>query len=922
MASEDLKKAIDELLKKKTKRIVTGTVRTGRRTDILTVGKQGRYIRYRAPKGGDVSDIALLPTIKSAILHSKGGKIQVRKRDYKEKVRRRKISTLICLVLDTSSSMVMDAKMRGIKDALNEMMLDAYQKRDRISLVIAYGRSADVVLPFTGSVEKGQQFIDQIQFGGTTPLAAGLRRGLENLRSKIRIEKDTNPLLVVVTDGIANTPLVPGEDVTGELRETCAIIERTGIPTLIIDVSIDGSSMAKEIARLSDGRYFKIDHGDALDTPVQLQEVMKFDNVLDIVSMALVDPDLKGIVFKKEDRETVTRVLEFLDSLAIEFKAVSDCQSGCDPGDPDAFCYSCRLKYGDVSGEGLEIPSTLRTYPIVSLDSMGTKEELMGEIFVRFLSTPSYLNKVNRGILFIKDIDLLEPEVAEILVDALRTREYTLEKNGMRMTFPTKFTVVGTLNGKENESLRKLKDQITIMVDTDKEEDLEYRTKYIQYQKDFDADPANFEARLDRKRRERVFEIIKARKILPDVNTPELLDLAIEQMGAELSDEDCFPPKLKSLARIIAAKKLNTEVSEREAVEAIEMMRRQERLRPGNLRLAPHMVPFIKIAESVAEAEIVRDKIVSMLVAKDEIGGLMIKGFDEDAVRTALRSLQDMNFNILVPEGCKVGCDPERPSSFCASCRLKFENDELELGERPMPIVFLPRNIGLKHLKGEIFVNYVVSPNLLTRANRGIVFIEDIDELSPEVADAMAQVMSTGKNTLEKGSVIVENPCRVLVVATTSEDDAEIHPIIMNHMAAIIEASDEDRTLKRLKSLQYLEEFGTNPEMFSEMVLRSDSVNVKAVQEGQEIIGEVSISDAQLDLIARICNEFGVEGNSTEFNVEKVAKTLTAVRGEKRVNDRDIITAARMVIPLASLSSEEMQNFISKSLREMVLQHA
>ena len=152
MASGDLKKIMTTLLHQKSKRIVTGTVKSGRRTDIMTVGSQGRYLKSRPPKTSDVSDIAILPTIQAAIMHSQGGKIEVKKRDYREKVRRRRISTLICMVLDASSSMVMDAKMKGIKDALGELMLDAYQKRDRISLVSCYGRNAEVVLPFTSSM--------------------------------------------------------------------------------------------------------------------------------------------------------------------------------------------------------------------------------------------------------------------------------------------------------------------------------------------------------------------------------------------------------------------------------------------------------------------------------------------------------------------------------------------------------------------------------------------------------------------------------------------------------------------------------------------------------------------------------------------------------------------------------------------------
>ena len=97
---------------------------------------------------------------------------------------------------------------------------------------------------------------------------------------------------------------------------------------------------------------------------------------------------------------------------------------------------------------------------------------------------------------------------------------------------------------------------------------------------------------------------------------------------------------------------------------------------------------------------------------------------------------------------------------------------------------------------------------------------------------------------------------------------------------------------------------------------------MEAVIKGQELLPEVEILDSQLDLIARMCNEFGVEGNSTEFNVEKIAKSLTAMRGDKKVTDADIILAAKMVLPLASLATPEMQELISRSLKEMVLQYA
>ncbi len=921
MGSSELKKIMDELLKKKARRIVTGTVRSGRRTEIITVGKQGKYIRYRTPKSGDASDIAILPTITSAIMHSKGGKVMVKKSDYKEKVRRRKISTLICLVLDTSSSMVMDAKMRGIKDSLNDLMLDIYQKRDRISLVICYGRSADVVLPFTSSVEKGKQFIEQLQFGGTTPLAAGMRRGLDNLLTKTRIEKDTNSLLIIVTDGSANTPLVAGVDVDDEIRDTSAIIRKYNVPVLVIDVNIDGSPMAEEIAKLCDGSYYKIDHAEVLGSATSIDEVMKFDRVLDMVTLALVDPGMRGMIFKAEDREMVSDVLTYLDSLAIEFRAVSGCHAGCDPEDPEAYCHHCKIKYIDHE-EPPEMQTTLRTYPIVSLSSFGSADELVGEIFVRFLATPSYLHKVNRGILFLEDIDTLDKEVVDILVETLKTRSYTLEKEGMTMTFPTKFSVIGTLSSDGAEVPKALEDQMTMIVDTDPPRDLEYNTKYIQYEKAYDVDPAGFENRLDRLRKENIGDVIQARDKLREVTSSSMLDMALDAYSQELSKEECFPSKLRAMAKVMAAKKMKDGVTDQEAVEAIELLRSQKRLVPGERDVEPNLQPFINISESVAEAEIIRNKLLSTLVAKEEIGGVMIRGFNGDSVRTALRSLQDMSLHLLVPKGCKYECDPSHPEDFCAECRLKFHEDELELEEQPMPVVFLPSDVGIKQLKGEVFVKYVVSPNLLTRANRGIVFIENIDEMKPDIAEAIAQAMSTRMNIVEKGSTIIERPCRILVIATVSDPEAEVHPVIMDHMTAMIEATDQDMTMIKFKALQYLEEFGSNPDMFSKQILKDIDEATASVVRGQEMFHEISILDSQLDLIVRICNEFDVEGNSTEFNVEKVAKTLAAIRGDRRVDDLDIINASKMVLPLAALTRKEMQDYISRSLKDLVLQYA
>jgi Mg-chelatase subunit ChlI len=621
-------------------------------------------------------------------------------------------------------------------------------------------------------------------------------------------------------------------------------------------------------------------------------------------------------------KNVVRSTLEFVDALSLEFRAI-DCQSGCDPGDPDSFCYTCRMRYLDAE-EPPEFSTVLRTFPIIQLDKDNTTKDMMGEIYIRFLATTSDLSEVNRGLLYIENVDKLDKEMVEILAKTLRDRSYTLEKEGKVMTFPCKFSLIGTLSKKDATIQPALEEQITLFVSEDENvEDLEYRTKQIQYKKDYDTDPANFETKIERARREWIMDYLRARKLVPDIKIPEVLEKALERYATSLSVEECFPPKLKDLARVVAAKDMKTEVSDRHAAEAIELIRRQERTLPGGeVDIPPILQPFVGIAEAVAEAEVLKDKLLLVLVSIENVSGALIRGFHPDSVRSALRYLQEMEFTIEVPKECRCSCDPSRPDEFCPECRLKYEYDKLEIEEVKLPVVFLPKEVDVEGLKGAVFVNYFVKPNLLSRAHRGILFVENIDELEYEVETVLASALTTGKNSVERNGIIVEQPCRILLLATVGDPEAELYPLVADRLSVLLEATPEDRTLIRLRALEYLEEFGSRPDMFSTKILANKEEARENVLAGQELVSDIQILDTQLDLIARMCAEFDVEGNSNEFRIESVARSLAAMRMEKKVSDEDIVNAAQLVIPLTASSKEETREELAESIKNMVLQYA
>ncbi|MDF1558192.1 MAG: VWA domain-containing protein [ANME-2 cluster archaeon] len=253
-----VRKILSDFAKGRKKKLVTGQLKSGRRAEVLTKGKRGRYVKSRMPDG-EVTDIAIAPTIRAAAIHAEGGKIRVKKSDYREKVRRRRIATLINIVMDTSGSMDEIDKIDITRSVIVALLKDAYQRRDRVSLVTYSGRKGEMVLPFTSSVERAKRYLETIPFGGTTPLASGILMGLHALHNEIKKDSSNIPIMVLVTDGKVNMPLEVGGNIRRELSTVMKYIVNEGIHLLVVDMSSEGSELAFEISEGTGGRYYHPD---------------------------------------------------------------------------------------------------------------------------------------------------------------------------------------------------------------------------------------------------------------------------------------------------------------------------------------------------------------------------------------------------------------------------------------------------------------------------------------------------------------------------------------------------------------------------------------------------------------------------------------------------------------------------------------
>lgn len=211
---------------------------TGRRSRVLG-GTTGHYVTSQPPQGR-VRDIAIDATLRAAAPYvrrrqSEGeGTLTIQPTDLREKVRESRAGNLILFVVDASGSMGARERMVATKGAILSLLLDAYQKRDRVGLVSFRGREAAVLLPPTGSVELAERHLADLRTGGRTPLAAGLAKAHELLLRYQQRAREIQPLLVMLTDGRANVSVRNSDPIADAMAQAAALCAAR-VPALVVD---------------------------------------------------------------------------------------------------------------------------------------------------------------------------------------------------------------------------------------------------------------------------------------------------------------------------------------------------------------------------------------------------------------------------------------------------------------------------------------------------------------------------------------------------------------------------------------------------------------------------------------------------------------------------------------------------------------
>ena len=237
----------------------------GRRSDIYTRNRSGRYRSSRIPDGR-ASDPAFDATVRAAApfqssRDKRGLSIAIESQDIRDKIRVKRDSCSFLFAIDVSGSLVDSGMMQDIKDGVKAMLMEGYVQRDKVALLTFRFRSAQISVPFTRSLEGIYEVLDNTTTGGGTPLGTALLMIREYMINYVRKNPEERCYIILITDGEATEPAVRGSIAPVELKKITATMNIPNTEWTVVDSSLVPGKMnhALKLAEMLGGRYVRLE---------------------------------------------------------------------------------------------------------------------------------------------------------------------------------------------------------------------------------------------------------------------------------------------------------------------------------------------------------------------------------------------------------------------------------------------------------------------------------------------------------------------------------------------------------------------------------------------------------------------------------------------------------------------------------------
>lgn len=284
------------------------------------------------------------------------------------------------------------------------------------------------------------------------------------------------------------------------------------------------------------------------------------------------------------------------------------------------------------------------------------------------------------------------------------------------------------------------------------------------------------------------------------------------------------------------------------------------------------------------------------------IGGVLIRGQKGTAKSTAARGLSALLPPLEVVDGCRFACPPERAAPRCVECQRRDYPSAAHLASPAF--VELPVGATEDRVIGTLDVERILAdgqrhfePGLLARANRGLLYVDEVNLLPDHLVDTLLDAAAMGVNTVERDGVSFTHPAAFVLVGTMNPEEGDLRPQLLDRFALAVDVESMPSIEERAEVVRRRIAFEHDAAAFARAWSEAEASEAARINAAQELLDGVAVPDSMLDLIARICTAFEVDGLRADIVTYKAAATLAAYAGRGIVTPEDVRQAAELALP-------------------------
>ncbi len=290
-------------------------------------------------------------------------------------------------------------------------------------------------------------------------------------------------------------------------------------------------------------------------------------------------------------------------------------------------------------------------------------------------------------------------------------------------------------------------------------------------------------------------------------------------------------------------------------------------------------------------------KLAMLMSAVDaRIGGVLVFGDRGTGKSTAVRALAALLPSMRAVVGCRYACDPDDSQPRCEDCvALRKAGGKPKSHAVSVPVVDLPLGATEDRVVGALDLERALTqgvkafePGLLARANRGFLYVDEVNLLEDHLVDLLIDVSASGENVVEREGLSVRHPARFVLVGSGNPEEGELRPQLLDRFGLSVDVRTPTELAQRIEVVKRRDAFERDPEAFRALWEADEDRQRRRIVAARKRLDRVEVPDSALENAARLCMALGTDGLRGELTLMRAARALAALDGVNAVGDAQL----------------------------------